>query len=275
MRRDRGSARARAGEGWLRRVRRSGAGAGFGIGIGAGIGPSWIWGFGELSARSVARMPPAMGTMREVSGVTSSMAVRSRSREVEGVALHRRSSHWSGSKSPSGLSRLWGCWCGGQVPDADDAALDGAAEAVGVGEQRGLRRWSGLICAAHRPAAIHSAATGRTAKRRLRRRARRVSATSAIAASRRRIVGRVVGGGILPRDSPRAKQSAAASSGARRRRRGSTRGNRGQRRRSRSSSVSGLEPERGTARELPQQVTFLSSQLCHIWGEQWRNFFSG
>jgi hypothetical protein len=33
---------------------------------------------------------------------------------------------------------------GGEGPDADDAALDGAAEAVGVGEQRGLRRWSGL-----------------------------------------------------------------------------------------------------------------------------------
>ncbi len=32
----------------------------------------------------------------------------------------------------------------GQGPDADDAALDGAAEAVSIGQQRGLRRWSGL-----------------------------------------------------------------------------------------------------------------------------------
>ena len=77
-------------------------------------------------------------------------------------------------------------------------------------------------------------------------------------------MGRVVGGGSLVRASPRAKQRAAASSGARRRRRGSTRGNRGQRRRSHSSSDSGLEPNVGTARELPQQFTFLSSQLCHI-----------
>ena len=81
-----------------------------------------------------------MGTMREISGVTSSMAVSDEVEEVEGVPC---SSHWSGSKSPSGLS---GCGVGvaGQVADADDAALDGAAEAVGVGEQRGLRRWSGL-----------------------------------------------------------------------------------------------------------------------------------
>ena len=32
----------------------------------------------------------------------------------------------------------------GQGADADDAALDGAAEAVGVGQQRGLRRGRGL-----------------------------------------------------------------------------------------------------------------------------------
>ena len=44
-------------------------------------------------------MPPAMGTMREVEGVTSSMAVTARSREVVGVAEAVRSSHWSGSKS--------------------------------------------------------------------------------------------------------------------------------------------------------------------------------
>ena len=48
-------------------------------------------------------MPPTMGTMREESGVTSSMAVSERSIEVEGVAFSVDSSHWSGSRSPSML----------------------------------------------------------------------------------------------------------------------------------------------------------------------------
>ena len=46
---------------------------------------------------------PTIGTMREVSGVTSSIAVSERSIEVEAVAFSVDSSHWSGSTSPSVL----------------------------------------------------------------------------------------------------------------------------------------------------------------------------
>ncbi len=92
-------------------------------------------------------MPPAMGTMREVSGVTSSMAVSERSREVVGVAFSPAlavSSHWSGSIDIGAVGVFGVVGAGGEGSDADDAALDGAAETVGVGEQGGLRRGRGL-----------------------------------------------------------------------------------------------------------------------------------
>ena len=69
------------------------------------------------------------------------MAVSERSIEVEGVAFSVDSSHWSGSRSPPVL------YVPSLLPvrerqgsDADDSALGGAAESVGVSEQYGLRR---------------------------------------------------------------------------------------------------------------------------------------